>query len=373
MNNELRALLKAVRQRAGHSSAQAASYVYLDARAWRSWEAFDDKPSSRIPPKSAIWSYFWRAGIQMPAEFRAYLDDSPLGRCFSIASYKGGVGKSPLTVNIAAQLVARGFTVAVVTNDEVFRGMRDDHEEPPEGSLVSRIDFYDEDDIVTSISEIRALESLVRRQVTQAPQEEQEVRAILYRREVDTLARKGQAKEILGDLIKRYDYVLLDLNRSVKLIRKYADFVAVILDNECRMSVESGKKFVTRLRSLKRAKAAPICFGLITHFDASWFGEVLEPDDEGLSDELVREKWTQKRGRNRARENMLERIRSVDFPLLDTRLSSAYRVVLDLYNEERDIFGEYGYFHSILDIAPQSYAAYEIQKLTEELIDCRTT
>jgi len=55
----------------------------------------------------------------------------PLGRTLSISSYKGGVGKSPITVNVAARLVERNFKLAVVTDDGIFRGMRDEGRTPP--------------------------------------------------------------------------------------------------------------------------------------------------------------------------------------------------------------------------------------------------
>jgi hypothetical protein len=50
-------------------------------------------------------------------------------------------------------------------------------------------------------------------------------------------------------------------------------------------------------------------------------------------------------------------------------MTAAHEIVIDMYNSTRDLMNGYCYFHSILDIAPNSYACEEVFRLTEELTD----
>jgi len=157
MNSQLRHQLKETRKSRGLSVRQAARWAGVDTRAWRSYESDDDCGSSRTPSESVLRCFFHRANIQMPKEFRAYLDGPSKTRTFSISTFKGGVGKSPITVNIATCLVAKGYRVAVITNDAVYHAMTDHGERPEAGTLSSQVSYYDADDVLFSSAEIRDL------------------------------------------------------------------------------------------------------------------------------------------------------------------------------------------------------------------------
>lgn len=125
MNNLLREQLKEIRMARGISIPQAAWWAGVNDRAWRSYETEEENNSSRVPSESTLRCFFQRSGVKMPPEFRRYLAPHGQARTLSITTYKGGVGKSPITINIAACLVSKGFKVAVVTDDIVYRCMKE--------------------------------------------------------------------------------------------------------------------------------------------------------------------------------------------------------------------------------------------------------
>lgn len=196
MDNELRKQLKMLRVNAKISASKAGRWAGVDERTWRSWEASGKNNFYRSPSKSALWCFFYRCGVKIPPEFKTYLNLTPLGRCLSITSYKGGVGKSPITVNVGACLTQQGYSVAIVSDDGVFRGMRDDNQKPAQGSLVSRIDFYDERDLITFPSEIKKLEKEIRDNVDNAPPQEREMLTFIYGGSIARLDRKKRNQEI---------------------------------------------------------------------------------------------------------------------------------------------------------------------------------
>ncbi|MEE3528621.1 P-loop NTPase, partial [Pseudomonas aeruginosa] len=113
--------------------------------------------------------FFHRSGIAIPPELKDYIFESESGQALSITAYKGGVGKSPITVDVASCLVQRGFKVAIVTNDIVYTCKVEKGDTPEPGSLVSKISFYDELDILFSKSEIRKLENELNRNRAHKP------------------------------------------------------------------------------------------------------------------------------------------------------------------------------------------------------------
>ena len=122
----------------------------------------------------------------------------------------------PITINVAACLVSQCYTVAVVSNDIVFRHKRARDEQPPTGSLISQVDFYDE-------------------------------REFLAR--PDSQSMKVSAS--FDDLINRYDFVLLDINRNPEFTRRCADLVIAVLDSDCRQSINGAESFIAHLKSAK--------------------------------------------------------------------------------------------------------------------------
>lgn len=182
------------------------------------------------------------------------------------------------------------------------------------------------------------------------------------------------ATKKLSELITRYDYVLLDINRNIEVTPQNAELVAIILDSDCSMSVDSAAKFIVDLRSFRCKKAPPAYFGLVTQCDIGGVSRELVEflgDAQGVSEEEREKLWIAKRGHYLRREHILKQIRSLDFPLLATQMTSAHKIAIEIYNYDRPFMDGYCYFHSLLDIAPDSPAADEICRLTEELVNCR--
>ncbi|UVM47683.1 AAA family ATPase [Pseudomonas sp. B21-015] len=346
----------------------------MDERTWRSWETLNGATYDRQPSEKALWSFFQRSGIEMPQEFKTRTNGQPLGRALSIATYKGGVGKSPITISVAARLVEQNFKVAVVTDDGVFRGITNAGRGPSTGSLVSKIDFYDERDLKVSQTELNKLKKEIRDNVTSLPEEEQHIGKIIYSHLIETLERNNHATENLSDIITRYDFVFLDINVNIELIRRYADLVAVILDSDCYYSIQSGQAFVTALRAIRCRRVAPSYFGLVTNCDVGGVGSELEEfvgDLADLNDETHEELRQAKRAEYLRRERIYQMIRTLDFPILSTEMTASYKVAIEHYNEGREFLEGFCYFHSFADVAPNSHAAGEIRRLAEELINSR--
>lgn len=374
MLNILRERLKETRLAHGINVRQAAYWAGVDYRTWRSYEVGEEKASARVPAKNALRCFFSRSGIEIPSEIKRYLTSSDEARTLTITTYKGGVGKSPITINIASCLTSKGYKVAIISDDTVFRCMRGEGEGPEPGSLVSKISFYDDREILFSASETRALANKVRNNVTNAPADERETCALIYSDTIETLERKLQATQNFADLKKQYDYILLDMSRNLSIIRNHAELIALVLDSSCRQSIQSAKKFIVDLKALKSRKPLPNFFGLITRCDIGGVSKELMEylgDNAIVSEEDGNDLEVARFNENARRERILSDIKSLKAPLLSTRLTSAHEVVIDNYNSTRKFMQGYCYFHSVLDVAPTSFSAEEIRQLTDEIIDYR--
>jgi hypothetical protein len=73
----------------------------------------------------------------------------------------------------------------------------------------------------------------------------------------------------------------------------------------------------------------------------------------------------------RRRETILKAIEELELPTLTTELTAAHRVAIEIFNKDKAFMEGYGYFHSLADIAPDSHAAREMRRLTDELIKFR--
>ncbi|WP_095124674.1 hypothetical protein [Pseudomonas sp. Irchel s3a12] len=292
----------------------------------------------------------------------------------SIATYKVGVGKPPITISLAAQLVQQHFKIAVVTNDGVFRGMTNGGRGFIPGTRVSKIDFYDERDIKVSTADIKRLKKEISDNATSLPKAEQHIESIIYSHVMETLERKEKANEGLSDMITRYDHVFLDINVNTELIRRYADLVEVIADSDCYNSIHSGQAFVTAMRAIKCRRVAPSFFGLVTNCDDGGVNSELEEfvgEPPDLNDEIHEQLRQAKRAEYQRRERIYQTIRALDFPILSTEMTASYKVSIKHYNEDREILEGFCYSHSFADVAPNSHAAGEIRRLAEELINSR--
>lgn len=373
MNNKQRRRLKKARLKAKMSVPLAAKMALVEPRTWRQWETDEGSKNARSPSPAALWSFLERSGISIP-DLDPRERTSPRGIAFTIASSKGGVGKTPITLNVAACLVAQGFKVAIVTDDLMYRLAVEDAETPTPGSLVSRIDFYDELDLITFPTGVKQRRKELRQRLATLPPDQVRFFRFSHVEELVALERKQNATEKLSELIARYDYVLIDMNGATELIRRFASLVAIVIDTNCRMSVRSAGRFASTLRAIKCRETTPSYFGLLTNCDVGGVSRELEEfvGDHLELDEAQHQKLAASRHATcQRRERLLEQIEGLDFPHLHTELTGAYNLATEMYELNPEDSRECDYFDSLMDYAPRSHAAREIRKLTKELINCR--
>ncbi|WP_422422173.1 AAA family ATPase [Pseudomonas sp. GZD-222] len=373
MDNQLRKHAKELRQAANVSVNLAAMWANVAERTWRSWETESGNVTSRIPSPAALWSFLARSGINM-RKLGFEIDGKPRGLALTVACYKGGVGKSSITVNLAAAIAELGFRVAVVTNDYNHRYACEDGELPAPGSCVSRVGFYDERDLITFPSAVKQRRKRIRDHLAALPPKEQASYQLVYADELAALERKQRATVKLSKLIARHDYVLFDVNADLELVRRFANLVAVVVDTNCSMAVRSAGKFVTALQNIKCRETTPSYFGLLTNCDVGGVSTELEEfvgDFVKLSDEQYQEITESKFSTCRRRERVLELVDSLKFPPLHTELTGAYRIAIEMLEDAPPPGQEYGYFSAFVDFAPRSHAAREMRRLADELIHWR--
>lgn len=119
------------------SRFRAANCAGVSERTWRSYEQ-----GQRSPRNSVVRNFYDRSGISMPPNIAQLLRVARTARVLSITSLKGGVGKSPITIDVAACLVERGSNVAVITHDCCFEDGVSNGARPKAGSLVAGVDFF---------------------------------------------------------------------------------------------------------------------------------------------------------------------------------------------------------------------------------------
>nr|WP_298167069.1 AAA family ATPase [uncultured Pseudomonas sp.] len=373
MENHLRKCLKHARESNFISVPQAAYWAGVKDRTWRSYEsAFDS--SSRNPTRRSLWCFFHRSGIAMPPELKDYIFKSEPGQTLSITAYKGGVGKSPITVDVASCLVQRGFKVAIVTNDVVYRCKAEKGDQPEPGSLVSKISFYDELDVLFSKSEIRKIEHRLHRNRLSGPASTIDLRPLVHSELSEKLDRKKNAKKTYEELKKTYDYVLFDMNRNLEQVRDLVDLMVLVLDSNCQQSIDSAESFIAQFKRLIKKKKNPMLFGLITRCDVGGRSVELEEyvgDYVKISEEIAMELELSRAEEKEKRESILLNILKLGIPLLKSKFTAAHETVTHDYNRNRSLWEGFSYFHSVLDVAPNSYAAAEVNHLVDELFELR--
>lgn len=373
MDNQLRKQVKELREAADVSVNLAAMWANVAERTWRSWETESDNVTARSPSPAALWSFLARSGIGMRKLARGN-DVKPRGLALAIACYKGGVGKTSITVNLAVTLAEMGFRVAIVTNDFNHRYACEEGEQPAPGSWVSRVGFFDERDLITFPSAVKQRRKRIRDHLAALPPNEQARYRLVHADDLEVLERKRRATEKLSELIARHDYVLLDVNAELELVRRFANLVAVVVDTNCSMAVRSARKFVTALQNIQCRETKPSYFGLLTNCDVGGVSTELEEfvgDFVKLSDKQYQDIIDSKYSTCRRRERVLELVDSLEFPPLHTELSGAYRIAIEMLEESPPPGKQYGCFSAFVDFAPRSHAAREMRRLADELVHCR--
>lgn len=350
------------------SRFRAAECAGVSERTWRSYEQ-----GSRKPGKSVVRNFYNRSGIAMPSTTVQMLKATRSARVLSITSLKGGVGKSPITVDVAACLVERGNTVAVITHDCCYEDGVSNGAQLKARSLVAGVDFFGYADLFFSVGEKETFAKRLRHIVDHGSPMDRSGLEFEMGGTLGSMVERIGSCQMFKDMKADYDYILLDLNLKVDLIRAHADLVAIIIDSSCPQSVDSAQRLNHRLLERKRGRRVPKCFGLVTRNDVGGRSRELEEYCGGLdiSPDLAEGLEEQRFVSSKFRERILGDIKALPLTRLLTHLTNAHEIVIDKYNTDQPFMDGYTYFDSVLDISPDSHAADEIRRLTTEIVDLR--
>ncbi|MDC6379862.1 AAA family ATPase [Pseudomonas graminis] len=334
--------LKALRKSRGISIKRAAKAVNRSIKSWQDYES-DAQDKTSIP--TDIFSRFL-------AKFKITW---PHAKVVSITAYKGGIGKSPITIAVAGLLANTGLKVAVVTNDEVYRSYTESEISDISRSdkLASKIDFYDELDIAMYDGEVLRLEEDIKRQAYQASFQVSDA-------QLNDLSRKQSATSNFDDLKDKYDLIFLDINRTLDQTVIKSDTIVVLTDLTCAFAFSSTRSYHDHITNLNGDKLESVHL-LYTNFSS------LPQISYDLNVSRAR--------KNRFVESCLFRaeltlsnyrkIQKLNIPSLKSRLSADYDYHISLHNSsEAD---DFGYFDTVMDIRNESLAAVELAELAHEL------
>jgi len=298
---------------------------------------------------------------------------SHAARVMSITSLKGGVGKSPITVDVAACLVERGNRVAVISHDCCYEDGLSQGRHPRAGSLTASVEFCGYPDVFFSVAEKEAFAKRLRHIVDHGSLMDRSGLEFEMGGTLGSMVERIGSCRMFKDLHAGYDYILLDLNLKVDLIRDNSDLVAIIIDSACPQSVNSAKRLNVRLQRSKGGRRTPSCFGLITRNDVGGRSRELEEYLGGmdLAPDTAEALEVARLASSKFRERILSDITALPLTRLMTHLTNAHEIVIDKYNYEQPSMEGYSYFDSVIDIAPHSHAADEIRRLTTELVGLR--
>lgn len=336
--------LKALRKSRGISAEQAAQAVNRSIKSWRDYESEVAKPKI---PDEVFKLFLWKFKITWPH-----------AKVVSIAAYKGGIGKSPITVALAASFVQEGLKVAVVTSDEVYRAYSKKEKTTIKSStrLAAKIDFYDELDVVLYSGEVMKLEA-------EDQHRRQTPGIYMFSDELEILARKKAAAFEFEQLKKNYDLIFLDLNRNLIQTLLRSDEIVLLVDSTCPYSPNSTKNFYEQITHLNKEKLESIHI-LLTNFSAI-------PRINGQID-------VRNANKNKILANCMfnshltlknyRKIRKLSIPILRSRFTGDYEFHISLYDSNLDV-EEFGYFDTVIDVAPDSIAAVELEQITDELAE----
>lgn len=362
--------LKELRNALGLTAEQAALSINVKERTWQSYEAPIGHSSHRTMKIMYLQRFCEHHGIPYPPvsnDGRLLVNGC---KVISITTLKGGVGKSPITVNVATELAKRGKKVAIITSDIVFRCCVELDEEKfgqfnHKGRLVH---YYAEDDVGLYKSEVHDLEFELSDEISKSGLVEPDEIKARYSYLINRISKKKLASHAMVNLVAEYDYILLDINKELYKTLLLSNLIVVVLDNGCMMSVWAAQRFCEELEILNGGEKVLNTYGLMTNHapggDGSEFLEYIDEDDEAAAARKeVIEGY-------RHQSAVYSEARSLDVPILRTFMTKSHAMETERYNSQRKFEDAYGYFDSLLDIAPGSVASHEIRRLTDELLDC---
>ncbi|ERT17105.1 AAA family ATPase [Pseudomonas monteilii] len=364
--------LKNLRRSLRLTCEQAAISIDIKARAWRSYETSADCKSHRTIPERSLRVFCERHGVPYPPTSNDGRLLSVGCKIISITAYKGGVGKSPITVDVATELARRGSRVAIITGDVVYRcSMGDEMREHRRLKIKnSPVTYFDESDVILYSAELRDLERKLEEDLAGTGVLDPGEIRFCYGYQIERIKRKKVASHALSTLVKEYDYILLDLNRDMYRTLLLSNVIALVLDNRCLSSIWSAEQYCEDIIAMNGGRPVSHLYTLITNHAPCGDGtEYLEYIDDEADAEQVRREVIE--SYEHQSEVYLE-ARKLRVPMLRTFMTKAHSMEIARYNSTRGFWDGYCYFDSVVDFAPDSLASDEIRRLTDELIDCVT-
>lgn len=289
----------------------------------------------------------------------------------SITTLKGGVGKSPITVNVATELAARGERVAIISNDIVYKCFVKEEaklygEFDPKGRSVH---YFNAEDVLLYSAEVHDLERELSERLSEDSTERPDVTEVKNGYLIAEIEKKRNAPYSMVNITADYDYILLDLNKDLYKTLLLSNIIAVVLNNDCLMSIWAAETFHEEITKLNGGEPVLQMYSLLTNHAPGGDGsEYLEYDEE--DDEIAAEARKEVIDTYKRQSKVYASARKLKIPMLRTFLTKAHAMETEKYNRGRGFWDRYGYFDSLIEISPNSLASDEIRRLTDELLDC---
>ncbi|WP_350600200.1 P-loop NTPase [Pseudomonas sp. 65/3-MNA-CIBAN-0223] len=363
--------LKSLRHVLGLTAEQAAATIGVKERTWQSYETSLEQPSHRTIKMSSLQLFCERRGVPYPPvsnDGRLLVNSC---KVMSITTLKGGVGKSPITVNVATELAARGKRVAIISNDIVYKCFVKEEvklygEFDPKGRSVN---YFNAEDVLLYSAEVHDLEHELSERLSEDSTERPDVTEVENGYLIAEIEKKRNAPYSMVNITADYDYILLDLNKDLYKTLLLSNIIAVVLNNDCLMSIWAAETFHEKITKLNGGEPVLQMYSLLTNHAPGGDGsEYLEYDDE--DDEIAAEARKEVIDTYKRQSKVYASARKLKIPMLRTFLTKAHAMETEKYNRGRGFWDRYGYFDSLIEISPNSLASDEIRRLTDELLDC---
>ena len=349
--------------------AQAAERVGVSSRTWASYEAGQSKSSARKIPPPILELFCVKSNIAFPPirDDLSLVTDTAKIICFT--SMKGGVGKSPITLEVATTLANQGFKVAIISNDSVFRGHDEISMQQNASPCVhGSITFYDEEEVIFSDFELMELANKLKSHDINmhAGQNFSDEEILIYGRDIRRYRIKAEAVLSFDNIAKQYDYMFLDLSGMNQKIILLSDLIILVMDLSCHLSVDAGNKTLEHFKNINGGVKPQKIVGLITN--KSSFNYCRDNvGNDSINSEQNEIITTERLADYRINSRNYCLACNSGFPVLKTCLSSAFSAEIAAYNKDRKLMHSFSYFDSLANISPNSMSSMEIRSLTAEI------
>ncbi|RZO10690.1 hypothetical protein EKG40_03745 [Pseudomonas moorei] len=334
--------LKALRKSKKLTVRSAAKSINRDPRTWSDYES-EKRSISNIPMDNfnnflRVHKIFW-----------------PYAKVISITAFKGGIGKSPITIAMAAAFVEKGFKVAVVTNDGVYRGYSNQEVEgvKSSGKSCALVDFYDEVDVIMYAGEKNKHEI---EKGTRGPNN------TVFLGDLEEVARKKSAHVEFDELKNIYDVIFLDINRDLAQTLIKSDLVALLVDAACPFAYPSTKKYCQAMRKLNDGAMDSVYMLLTNLSPVPRLRGAVHKETKSVSELYDTLLWRSEFGASNYKKLM-----ELGVPYLNSRFSSDHEYYIERYDDSQILDQSFCYFDTVIDIAPDSLAAVEVREVASEL------